>query len=92
MKDYGIDSDHQAKVKTLHSELAKTPQNVKYVEGLADLEKYIRKEMPDQTTPSASAALDESIARGAKKLAAKYTGIIHIEETFLSLAQPSSKP
>jgi hypothetical protein len=86
---YGIAGHNASVVESLAQELESDPLNLKYVEGIAAIDEFSRKNFAPVGTSSQFGHSTPEIVREAGQLAAEYSGVPEIEVIARALGEPS---
>ncbi|MGD7653162.1 MAG: SHD1 domain-containing protein [Verrucomicrobiales bacterium] len=89
--DYGISGPNAGAVDALIRELGADEKNVRYVEGLAEVDDFCRRKLAKLENKGNTKVghSDPKIEKAALKLAEEYQGVPVIEEVFRAFASPT---
>ena len=89
INDYKISGQNAAEANQLAKELSADQNNVKYVEGLKEIDEFAQREFPEFGNKSQHKHTNNSIKSGAAKLEEKYKGVPELPEILKSLQKPT---
>ncbi len=91
-EEYKIRGPNSAAVQALSRELSAASVNVRYADGIAEIDGFSRKEYATfEYVGYPNGKTSDRIMRAAAKIAEKYAGVPFVEETALQMGKPTAK-
>lgn len=88
---YRVSGPNAAALTAITAELAKNPLNLKYVEGMAAINDFSKRNYTGLGSGSKFQHTSPKIESAAAQMQEKFAGVPHIEEVAKQLGQPTTK-